>query len=295
MVETLHIPVYELEGYEADDVLGALSIQASRQGIDTIIITGDADTMQLVSPLVKVLSPKPRGSFSDTILYDEEAVLERYGIRPDQISDFKALKGDPSDNIPGVPGVGDKTATKLIQDYSSIDQIYEQIDEVTPVRIREILRQNEPLARQSKELTTIVTQLPVSLNMDECGMILHGRDRVTELFRELEFYSLLRKIPFPGTENVGSTQIIAEQPPRTYKIINTTPALDELLNRLSTTQSFAFDLETTSTNAMLAELVGISLAFSPGEACYLPVGHVGLMDMEQLPLEQVIDRLRPPL
>ncbi|MFC1939448.1 5'-3' exonuclease H3TH domain-containing protein [Chloroflexota bacterium] len=120
LVEAFHIPVYEIDGYEADDVLGTLSHQAGEQGVDTIIVTGDADAMQLVSPRVKVLYPKPRGSFSDIDLYDESAVSQKYGIKPEYITDLKALKGDPSDNIPGVSGIGEKTAVKLIQQFGSV-------------------------------------------------------------------------------------------------------------------------------------------------------------------------------
>ena len=296
LVEAFHIPVFELEGYEADDVLGALSRQASEHGIDTIIVTGDADTMQLVSPGVNVLYPKPRGRFSDTMLYDEAAVSEKYGVKPEQIADLKGLAGDPSDNIPGVPGIGEKTAAKLLQQFGTIEEIYAHIDEVTPSKLQALLRQNEALARQSKELTTIVTRIPVSLDLDNCRISQYDRRQVTELFRELEFFSLLPKLP--ETEEVApeiTTRVKVEPPPQAYSIINTTSALDEFLSRLSAAKSFAFDLETTSLNSMLAQLVGISLSPTPGEAYYIPVGHVGWGQVEQLPLEQVIDRLRPLL
>ncbi len=296
LVEAFHMPIYELDGYEADDVLGTLSYQASEQGIDTIIVTGDADAMQLVSPRVNVLYPKPRGSFSDTILYDEAAVSEKYGVKPEHITDLKALKGDPSDNIPGVPGIGEKTAVKLIQQFGDIDQIYAHIDEVAPAKLQALLRENETIARQSKELVTIVTQTPVTLNLDDCQLSHYDRNRVTELFRELEFFSMLDKLP-EAEEAVpeNTTQVRTEPPRRDYHIINTTPALDELLGRLSATKSLAFDTETTSLNAMSAQLVGISLSPAPGEAYYIPVGHVGWGQVEQLPLEYVIDRLKPPL
>ena len=298
MVETFHIPTFELDDYEADDILGTLSRQASEQGIDTIIVTGDADAMQLVSPRVKVLYPKPRGSFSDTTLYDEAAVSQKYGVKPEHIADFKGLVGDPSDNIPGVPSVGPVAATKLIQQFGSIDQIYAHLDEVTPPKLRALLQQNEALARQSKELATIVTQTPIALNLDDCQVSQYNRQEVTELFRELEFFSLLPKLPEVETAEMAPeppAQVETKPiPERAYHIINTTLALDELLNHLST-KSFAFDLETTSLNAMSAQLVGISLSSTPGEAYYIPVGHVGWGQVEQLPLEQVIERLKPLL
>ncbi|GAH85210.1 unnamed protein product, partial [marine sediment metagenome] len=166
LVEAFRIPIFELDDYEADDVLGTLSHQASRQDIDTIIVTGDADAMQLVSPKVKVLTPKK--AFGDTMLYDEAAVSQKYGVEPGQIADFKGLVGDTSDNIPGVPNIGPVTAAKLLRQFGSIEQIYARIDEVTPAKLQTLLRENEALARQSKELATIVTQTPVTLNLDDC-------------------------------------------------------------------------------------------------------------------------------
>ena len=295
LVNAFHIPIFELDGYEADDVLGSLSQQASQQDIDTIIVTGDADAMQLVSPRVRVLTPKR--AFGDTMLYDEAAVGQKYGIKPEQIADFKALKGDPSDNIPGVPGVGEKTAVKLIQQFGTLGQIYARINEVTPARLQSLLKQNEAIARQSKELATIVTQTPVTLNLDDCQISRYDRHQVAELFRELEFSSLLTKLP--EVEELApetTAQVKTKPPPQAdYHIVNTGPALDGLLDRLSAAKSFAFDLETTSLDAMLAEMVGVSLSPAPGEAYYIPVGHVGWGQVEQLPLKQVIDRLKPPL
>ena len=126
IVDALNIPVFELDGYEADDLLGTISLQAASQGIDTIIVTGDNDMLQVISPQVKVLFPQR--SFGDITLYDTDAVRQKYGIAPERIPDFKGLKGDPSDNIPGVSGVGEKTATRLIQDFGSIEGIYQHID-----------------------------------------------------------------------------------------------------------------------------------------------------------------------
>ena len=296
LVEGFDIPIFELDGYEADDVLGTLSHQASQQGIDTIIVTGDADTMQLVSSRVRVLYPRPRSTFSDTMLYDEAAVSQKYGVNPEHIADLKGLVGDPSDNIPGVTGIGQKTAVRLIQQFGTIDQIYAHIDEVTPPKLQALLRQNEAIARQSKELATIVIQTPVTLNLDDCQISHYDRHRVTELFRELEFFSLLSKLPEVEEAAPETTAQVETKPPQpAYHIINTTSALDELLNRLSAAKSFAFDLETTSLNAMSAQLVGISLSPAPGEAYYIPIGHVGWGQVEQLPLKQVINRLKPPL
>ena len=298
LVEAFHIPIFELDGYEADDVLGTLSQQASEQGIDTIIVTGDADTMQLVSPHVKVLYPKPRGTFSDTMLYDEEAVSQKYGVEPKRVADFKALVGDTTDNIPGVPNIGPVKAGKLLKQFGSIEEIYAHIDEVMPPKLQELLRQNEAQARQSKKLATIVIKTPITLNLDECCRVSrYDRNQVAELFRELEFFSLLPKLPEveTETEELTLTQVKAKPPEGDYHTINTAPDLDKLINRLSEVKSFAFDLETTSLDAMSAQLVGISVSPTPGEAYYIPVGHTGLGQPEQLPVEQVISLIRPPL
>ena len=293
LVEAFHIPIFELDGYEADDVLGTLSEQASRQGIDTVIVTGDADATQLVSPKVKVFYP--RRTFGDTTLYDEEAVIKRYGIKPEYIADLKGLEGDPSDNIPGVPGIGEKTAAKLIQQFGTIEEIYAHIDEVTPAKLQTKLRENEEVARQSKQLATIVTQVPLTLDLDDCHVSHYDRQQVAELFRELEFASLLSRLPEVEAPP-GSPQVETEPArPRAYHIVNTTPAFNELLNRLSAAESFAFDTETTSLDAISAQLVGISISPTPGEAYYIPIGHVGFGEVEQLPLEQVINGLKPLL
>jgi DNA polymerase-1 len=289
LVEAFNIPAFELQGYEADDILGALSQQASQKDIDTVIVTGDADTMQLVSPRVKVLYPKPKGGFSNTTLYDEAAVAEKYGVKPEQIADLKGLVGDPSDNIPGVSGVGAKTAAKLLEQFGSIEQIYENIDEVTPPKLQALLRENEAIARQSKELATIVTQTPVTLKLDDCRVSQYDRNKVTGLLRELEFASLLSKLPQMETETAG---VEAKPPAGEYKIVSEAADLDNLIKRLSKARSFAFDTETTGLDPMAAKLVGLSFAPAEGEAYYIPVGHEGLDPISQLPLEEVIARLK---
>ena len=297
LVEAFGMPIFELDGYEADDILGSLSHQASEQGIETIIISGDADTMQLVSPDARVLYPRPRGTFSDSDLYDGAAVNEKYGVRPERIPDLKGLMGDSSDNIPGVPGIGQKTAARLIQQFGSTEDIYLHIDEVTPPRIQEILKENEAAARQSKELATIDIATPVTLDLDGSRTSHYDRNRVVELFRELEFNTLMGRLPeSEGATGETGVQAGAGPPPtENYHTVTTTGDLDALLNRLSEVGSFAFDLETTELNAMLARPVGISVSVAPGEAYYIPIGHVGWGDVEQLPFDYVIERLKPLL
>ncbi len=299
MVETFRIPIFELDGYEADDILGTLSQQASQQDVDTIIVTGDADTMQLVSSKVKVLYPKAGRSFSDTTLYDESAVSNRYGVKPEQITDFKGLVGDPSDNIPGVPGVGEKTAVKLLQQFGTVENIYDHIDEVIPPKLQETMRHNEETARQSKKLATIVTEAPVELKLNECQAGQYDRQAINELFRELEFVRLRDRLPGIEAEakapEAPSVAVKTEAPQGDYHIVNTPADLDGLVNRLVASKSFAFDLETTSLNPLQADMVGMSFSPAPAEAYYVPVGHTSLQSVAQLPRPQVIDRLKPVL
>jgi DNA polymerase-1 len=289
LVEAFNIPIFEMEGYEADDLLGTLSHQASDQDVETVIVTGDADAMQLVSPKVRVLYPKPRKAFSDTTLFDEAAVKEKYGVKPEQIADLKGLVGDPSDNIPGVPGVGAKTAVKLIEQFGSVEGIYKHIDEVEPEKLRALLGENEAIARQSQELATIVSDMPVKLKLDDCRVSQYDRNKVTELFRELEFASLLPKLP----QVEGAPSLEAKPPQGDYRIVNSAAELDKLIKRLKAAKTFAFDTETTGLDPMAAELVGISLAPVAGEAYYIPVGHVGLDTITQLPLDEVIAQIKP--
>jgi DNA polymerase-1 len=292
LVAAFRIPLFEIEKYEADDVLGTLSLQASRQGIATVIVTGDADAMQLVSPAVKVLYPKAGKGFSDTVLFDEALVKEKYGVGPEHIADLKAMVGDLSDNIPGVHGIGDKTAVKLIQQFGTMEDIYKHLNEVTPPRIREILTQHEEIARRSKELATIVTDTPVTLDLDKCRVGQYDRKQATDFLRDLEFFSLIPRLP--GAESAPSRSDVQVGPSQVdYSIVATAEALDELAGRLSEVKTFAFDTETSGLNPMLVKLVGISLATEPGKAYYIPVGHVILDEVKQLPLEQVIHRLKP--
>ncbi len=299
LVEAFRIPIFELDGYEADDILGTLSYQASQQDVDTIIVTGDADTMQLISPHVKVLYPKAGRSFSDTTLYDESAVNNRYGVKPEQIADLKGLVGDPSDNIPGVPGVGEKTAVKLLQQFVTVENIYAHIDEVTPPKLQETMRQNEEAARQSKQLATIVTETPVALNLEQCQSGQYDRQAVNDLFRELEFVSLRSRLPEIEAEakapEAPPAEVKTGPPQGDYHIVSTAADLDHLVNRLAEVKSFAFDTETTGLNPLYASLVGLSFSPAPAEAYYVPVGHTSLQSVAQLPLEQALDRLKPVL
>ena len=294
LVNAFNLTSFEVDGYEADDILGALCQQASEQGADTIIVTGDTDTFQLVSPHVSVLMPRPGKTFSDTITYDEDAVQQRYELSPQQLVDMKGLKGDPSDNIPGVPGIGEKTATKLIQQFGNIEGIYDHLDEVTPERVQKLLRDGETMARQSKELATIITDVPVDFDLSCCRVGDYQRDKVAELFRELEFTTLLAKLPDSVADAPGITQVETQVSSEAvdYQVVDTCEALDRLVNHLSQLDSFAFDTETTGLDPRQAALVGISVSTEAGKAWYLPVGH---STGDQLSLETVVAAVKPVL
>jgi len=292
LVETFHIPIFEIDGFEADDVLGTLSTQANEQGIETIIVTGDNDLLQVVLPRVKALAPKR--TFNDTALYDERAVEQKYGIKPEQVPDFKALVGDPSDNIPGVPGIGEKTATKLIQQFGSLEGIYAHIEDIAPSKLQTALRQYQSRAFQSRELVTIVKDVPVSLNLETCQVSGYDRNEVVRLFHELEFINLLPRLP----QEIAKTGAVIESnalPKVANQIVNTEVGLNELINQLQAAQDIVIEFETTGREAITAELVGIAISPALGKAFYVPLGHHGLNQPAQLPLTQIIARLRPIL
>ena len=308
VVNSFGIPIFEMDGYEADDILGALSAQARRRDLETVILTGDADMMQLVSPKIKVYYPRPGGSFSDAMLYDEEAVKKRYGVDPPQIADIKALKGDPSDNIPGVPGVGDKTALKLVKQFGNVEKLLERLDEVEPVKLKEKLKENIELIKRSHELATIDQETPVTLDFDECCQIdRYDRSLAADLFRELGFNSLLSKLPetntaqtAPETQPAAGEQTESAEPVEIgnglkYETVTSIEALDALISRLSAAESLALSTAGSVLSSMNAKIVGISFSAVEGEAWYVPVTPPATFPDGNLPLDVVLSRCKPLL
>lgn len=312
VVEALNIPIFTRDGFEADDVLGTLAKQAEAQGVETLIVTGDRDIVQCVTDRVHVLTSGRK--FSDTIVYTPETVRERWGLAPRQLIDLKALLGDTSDNVPGVKGIGEKTATTLVQTYGSVEGIYEHLDEITPKRVQEALAQGRDAAFLSKQLVTIVTDVPgVALDLEACRLHDYDQARVTELFRELEFRTLMDRLPPssrtapPAAGPAGQLALFEEAAPAEpaaepspYQIIASQEALDRLVRTLQAAQLIAFDTETTAVDAQQAELVGIAVAWGEGQSAYIPVGHrdprsEGQRAAEQLPLPVVLAALKPVL
>ena len=196
LIDAFEIPVYQCEGYEADDVLGTLCRQAEEQEIETVILTGDSDTLQLVSPWVRVFMSS---SVQQAKVYDVAGVKDRFGgLGPEAVADIKALQGDSSDNIPGVPGVGVKTAVNLVSKFGDIEQIIAHVDEVTPPRAQKNIREGVEQLRESKVLTTIVRDAPVTLDLDATRFWNYDRAKVVGYLTDLEFLSVVPRVPAPS-------------------------------------------------------------------------------------------------
>ena len=298
VVRSFRIPIFELDGFEADDIIGSLSQQASQQDLDTVILTGDADMMQLVSEKVKVFYPRPGGSFSDAILYDIAAVEKRYGVKPELIADLKALKGDASDNIPGVPGVGEKTALKLMQKFAGVEDLIRRMEEVEPPKLRDKIKENLEALKRSHQLATIVRSTPVKLDFDDCCQLSrYDRAKVAEMFRELGFNALLNKLPSSEIEAapVPAPAIEVKRLETSYRLVTNLADLEALVARLSGLPSFSFSSEGSTPGATTTEVVGFAISPLEGEAYYIPVLQAGAISAGQLALDAVLTRLKPLL
>jgi DNA polymerase-1 len=295
MLEAFNIPIFEARGFEADDLVGTLALKAAQQGIETYIVTLDTDMVQLLRPNVKLFMYRPYQR--DTVIYDEAKAAERWGFSPPYMVDFKALKGDPSDNIPGIKGIGEKTAADLIRQFGPIESIFEHVNEIKSPALRQKLIEGEEQARFSKKLATIVTDLPIDFDIEACRVHHYDRERVLDLFRELEFRSLAARLPQSlGVDGAGPPPV--EPPIETrYTLVREQPELDELVERLSAAGAFAFAAIPTSADGYQPLLLGISFSVEPGKAWYVPVGHAPRLDGEsrQLPLDAVRAALGPLL
>jgi len=301
-VSTLNLPWVELAGFEADDIIGTLAKQAEdRGGLSTVIVTGDLDELQLVDQNTTVYTMK-RG-FTDTVIYDHAAVKARYGVTPKQFIDVKALKGDASDNIPGVSGIGEKGAVELIATYGSLDGVYEHLDDVK-AGVRAKLTADRDIAYLSQELSRIVLDAPVRLDLDSARVGRYDRHAIHELLHRLEFRSLISKLPPEMQETRNDLTLFGQEegevrrPARehlvaaTYTTIDTDKALDSLVAEATKQEALAFDTETTSVDSLAADLVGLSLSWEEGQAYYIPVGHAS---GKQLSRDVVLRKLKPLL
>jgi DNA polymerase-1 len=309
IVDSFNIPRLELEGYEADDVLGSLARKLAADGYGVKIITGDRDLLQLVTD--RILVNLPGRTISEAKDYFPKDVVELFGVKPDQVVDFKALVGDKSDNIPGVAGVGEKTASALLSTYSTLDSIYAHLDEISESTRKKLLA-NKENAYLSQKLATIITNLNVKLDLDMARTEHFDPARVEALFRELEFRSLMGRLtalyPLYGKSRSTKQEQLSLFTPAAPKIdqevkqdgeiivrvVNDKKSLADLVNKLRSAKVISFDTETTSTDQMQADLVGISLAVVGNEGWYIPVGHRAELG-QQLPIEEVIKAIKGPL
>jgi DNA polymerase-1 len=262
VVEAFRMPLLELEGYEADDVMGTLARRAEKEGIEVYLVTGDKDLMQLVSGRVKMYM-MGRGRDEAEIL-DPGGVEQKMGVPPERITDLLGLMGDSSDNIPGVPGIGPKTALKLLKDHTSLEGVLSNRDKLERKKLADTLKEFAEQARLSRDLATIRTQVPIEASLEALRVREMDRDRVIHLFKELEFSRFLREIPeFMDTP--------ADELVRKYKTVQTLEELKDLAGILRKAPYFSVDLETTSLDPMMASLVGLSFSWKEGEAAYVPV------------------------
>ena len=271
MVEAFHDPVVEVEGYEADDVIGTLAARARDAGLEAVIVSGDKDLYQLVGERIHLLNPGrggPTGVEAEWV--DESNADEKFGVPPDRIPDYLALIGDSSDNVPGAPGIGPKTAFKLLREYGGLEEILARKEEVAGKRARESLVENEEQVRLSRRLVTIQTDVPVELDLDALRVRDPDRERLRRLFVELEFRRLTER--FTDQEGPVAPEEAAEAEVR-YILVTTTETVAELARRIRQAGFVCVDTETTHQSPTRADLVGISLSVEPGEAFYLPLAH----------------------
>lgn len=306
IVDAFNIPRLEMENYEADDVLGSVARWAAEEkGLGVKIITGDKDLLQLVTDRVVV---NLAGShLSDAKDYYPEDVKKKLGVPPEQVVDYKALCGDSSDNIPGVRGIGEKTATKLLEEYGSLDAIFENMDKISG-RGKSALQGSKEVAYLSQKLSRIVTDLEVDLDLEQARIDRFNPTAVEDLFRELEFRTLTEQLNslvgkmhpiMPQGQQMGlfkqeDAKSLETESPATIKttLVNTAEGLRGLREALDQTALIAVDTETTDTDEMKADLVGISLAVQPGLGYYIPVGHLA---GQQLSVKDVFEALAEPL
>jgi DNA polymerase I len=305
LLQAFEIPIITYPNFEADDILGTLARQAAADGVEVLVMTGDRDMFQLVNERVKILYTSG-GPNPETKIYGVAEVAERYGLTPQQFIDLKALTGDTSDNIPGVPGIGDKTATKFLQQYGSLDELYAHADEISGPKTRQSLIDARELVTLNRRLVTIHTGLPISYDAAACRFHGFSQDAVAAVFNQLEFRSLTKELPALAGEQPAALPPLAdisqrgqmslfgeaERPAQTvdstYGCVQDAETLDALLASLGAAHLLSFDVETTSTDAMQAQLVGLGLAWDKGQAAYVPLAHA---DATPLAWNEVRQRL----
>lgn len=302
LVDAFNFPRLEMEGYEADDVLGSIAVQAAEQGFGVKIITGDRDLLQLVND--RIIVNLTSGKLNDAKDYYSDDVIEKMGVPPHQVVDLKALIGDTSDNIPGVKGIGPKTAIKLLEKYPTLDDIYAHLEEISG-RVKDLLADNKESAYLSYDLARIRTDVPMSFAVSSARTDQIDLKQLSELFSQLEFRTIpqrLESLIHKGVVSLegGQMSLFEKEPLKLglpaqndiqVTVVDDKNKLTALTDALAHAKHISLDTETTSTDAMAADLVGISLAIEEGSAYYIPVGHAG--SAPQLDKNVVVEALRP--
>ncbi|HOW60613.1 MAG TPA: DNA polymerase I [Candidatus Moranbacteria bacterium] len=268
VVEKFNIPIYEKAGFEADDIIGTVAkqVENNEEQIETIIVTGDMDTLQLIDDKTKVYTMK-RG-LSDAVIYDEEKVFERYGLKPEQLIDYKGLRGDPSDNIPGVKGIGEKTAVDLLKKYKDINGVYKNINEIKGA-VKEKLERDKSNAILSKELATITLDAPIKFDLEKSRLHDFDRDKIVKLFSELNFYSLIKRLPDSGKQIKpeyanGNTGV------KDFKyFIADEKNIAEIISELKDVKEIT--IATEINNGILND---IALSYKTGRSAYFPIDNI---------------------
>ncbi|TCK03485.1 DNA polymerase I [Marinobacterium mangrovicola] len=295
IIRAMGIPMFVEEGVEADDVIGTLARQAEASCCDVVISTGDKDMAQLVDAKVTLIN-----TMTDTLM-DVDGVKEKFGIPPELIIDYLALMGDKVDNIPGVPGVGEKTALALLQGIGSIKDLYENLDTIPDLGFRgaksmpKKLEENREMAELSYMLATIKTDVELHVGLGDITLPAPQSDKLIELFKRFEFKTWVRELEEAGDEGLAAAEEPVAAIETEYETVLEQAELDRWLDKLRAAGSFAFDTETTSLNYMEAELVGVSFAVEAGKAAYVPLAHDYVGAPDQLDRNAVLAQLKPLL
>jgi len=286
----LNIPHFEMEGYEADDIIGTFAVMAEKKGLDVYCVTGDKDFFQLVTDHIRIYTPKSAVDTPDKM--GREEVLAKFGVYPEMVIDKLSLMGDSSDNVPGIPGIGPKTADKLLEQFGSLENVLSSHEQISAKGVREKVAANAELAKLSKRLVTIDTDVPVELDLDQVKRQPYNIEATKKFFLELEFTRLLSEIIVGADSAAPVEKTAAVSSKGFYHTVATLADLKKLLEEFSKKKEIAVDTETTSLDALKAELVGVSLSDQGGVGYYIPLGHSGEGE-KNLPFAEALELIKP--
>ena len=287
VVSAMNIVSFELEGYEADDVIGTFAVKAAAQGCEVWCVTGDKDFFQLVNDRIRIYTPGKASEAAEKL--GREEVKKKFGVYPESVIDKLALMGDSSDNVPGVPGIGPKTADKLLEQFGSFDAVLDGAEQIASANVKQKIVANQDSARLSRELVTIDTNAPLPFDLEALKRRPPDSEQVRKLFLELEFTSLLKQIlPDAATTTTESEKLSTGA---RYQTVGSLAELKKLVARLSKAELIAVDTETTSLDSLEAKLVGVSLTDRSETGFYVPIGH-SLDSDKNLPRKESLGLLK---